>query len=126
MRNDYDSRRLQYNSTTKQYSSAPGVETRIPGFGHTFSIEYLDPNTKWFSTTNYFHNMVQHFVDKGYMRGKNIVGAPYDWRYSPSKFPLDPAPPENWTMSLLLHNECETFDTIFGHKNECCIVTLNT
>ena len=28
---------------------------------------------------------VQNFVDKGYVRGKTIVGAPYDWRYSPSK-----------------------------------------
>ena len=61
------------------------MDTRIPGFGQTFSIEYLDPNTKFWSVTNYFHDMVQHFVDKGYVRGKSIVGAPYDWRYSPSK-----------------------------------------
>lgn len=78
--------RLQYDHDTRQYGSAPGVETRVPGFGDTSSIEYLDPNTKFWDTTNYFHDMVQHFVDKGYVRGKNIVGAPYDWRYSPSKF----------------------------------------
>ena len=78
--------RLSYDSTTGEYGSAPGVETRVPGFGHTSSIEYLDPNTKFWSVTNYFHDMVKHFVDKGYVRGKNIVGAPYDWRYSPSKF----------------------------------------
>ena len=74
-----------YNESTGEYSSAPGVETRVPGFGGTSSVEYLDPNTKWFSVTNYFHNMVQHFVGKGYTRGKDIVGAPYDWRYSPSE-----------------------------------------
>ena len=85
--NNLFSRRLSYDSSTGEYGSAPGVETRVPGFGQTFSIEYLDPNTKFWSVTNYFHDMVQHFVNKGYVRGKNIVGAPYDWRYSPSKCP---------------------------------------
>ena len=61
----------------------------MPGFGETSSIEYLDPSLKFFETTNYFHDMVQWFVDKGYTRGKDIVGAPYDWRYSPSKFSQD-------------------------------------
>ena len=77
--------RLKYDPTTGQYSNNDGVETRVPDFGGTSSIEYLDPSTKWFDTTNYFHAMVQHFVDKGYTRGKDIVGAPYDWRFSPSK-----------------------------------------
>ncbi len=74
-----------YNSSTGVYSNAPGVNIRIPGFGSTSSVEYLDPDAKWFSVTQYFYSMVQHFVDKGYTRGKDIVGAPYDWRFSPSK-----------------------------------------
>ena len=77
--------RLEHNATTGEYGDAPGVTVRIPGFGNTSSVEYLDPATPFFSVTQYFHNMVQHFVDKGYTRGKDIVGAPYDWRYSPSK-----------------------------------------
>jgi len=77
--------RLAYNSSTKKYSDAPGVTSRVPGFGNTSSLEYLDPSTTIVSVTQYFHSMVQHFVDKGYTRGKDIVGAPYDWRYSPSE-----------------------------------------
>lgn len=74
-----------YDPATGKYNDPPGIETRIPGFGNTSTIEFLDPDTKWFSSTKYFHAMVQHFVDKGYVRGKSIVGAPYDWRYSPSE-----------------------------------------
>lgn len=74
-----------YDPVTKEYSTPPGVTTRIPGFKDTFSVEYLDPATKWFPPTNYFHVMVEHFVDKGYTRGKDIVGAPYDWRYAPGE-----------------------------------------
>ena len=77
--------RLKYNSSTGEYSNNDGVETRIPDFGGTSSIEYLDPDSKFSDTTNAFHDMVQWFVDKGYTRGKDIVGAPYDWRYSPSE-----------------------------------------
>ena len=77
--------RLKYEPTTGEYVNNRGVETRIPDFGGTSSIEYMDPDTKFFETTDYFHDMVQWFVDKGYTRGKDIVGAPYDWRYSPSK-----------------------------------------
>ena len=76
---------MVYDPVTKKYNSAPGVTTRVPGFGDTASVEYLDPSTKWFSVTNYFHSMVEHFVNKGYSRGKDIVAAPYDWRYSPSE-----------------------------------------
>lgn len=51
----------------------------------TETVEYLDPSTKFYSATKVFHDMVEHFVDKGYTRGVDIVGAPYDWRVSPGK-----------------------------------------
>ena len=34
--------RLVYNSTTRRSTNSPGVEVRIPGFGQTHSIEFLD------------------------------------------------------------------------------------
>ena len=75
--------RLHYDSTTGKYSNTPGVETRIPGFGNTNGIEYLDPYTKWLEEAVYFHPMVEYFVSKhGYIRGKTIMSAPYDWRYA--------------------------------------------
>ncbi len=77
--------RLKYEPTTGEYVNNKGVETRIPDFGGTSSIEYMDPDTKFIEKTDYFHDMIEWFVKKGYTRGKDIVGAPYDWRYSPSK-----------------------------------------
>ncbi|CAI8056249.1 Phospholipase A2 group XV [Geodia barretti] len=77
---------LHYDSATDTYHDTEGVETRIPGFGNTSGIEYLDPHAEYYGATVYFHPMVQHFVDKGYERGKTIVSAPFDWRYAPSEF----------------------------------------
>lgn len=77
--------RLLYDSSTKQYRNPPGVEIETRDFGDTNSIEYLDPSMTFFETTNYFHDMVQHFVDKGYTRGETIRGAPFDWRFAPGK-----------------------------------------
>ena len=82
---DYLSLRLHYDPTTKTYNNTPGVTTRVPQFGNTSTIEYLDPSTKDLGATQYFHMMVQHFVDKGYVRGKTIVGAPFDWRFAPGE-----------------------------------------
>lgn len=77
-------RRLHYNETTGEYSNTEGVEIRVPDFGGTSSIEYLDPDTKDIEVTQYFYRMVSFFVDHhGYVRGKTIVGAPFDWRYAP-------------------------------------------
>jgi hypothetical protein len=39
---------LQFNATTGTSSNAVGVETRVPGWGSTESIEYVDPSwTAW-------------------------------------------------------------------------------
>ena len=50
--------RLQYDNVTNTYYNTDGVKTRIPGFGNTSGIEYLDPHTKEFGPTVYFHPMV--------------------------------------------------------------------
>ena len=58
------------------YSNRDGVTIKVPGFGDTQTIEYID-------TDDYipsYHDFVQYFVDRGYVRGKNIRAAPYDWR----------------------------------------------
>uniref|UniRef100_A0AC35FU39 Uncharacterized protein n=1 Tax=Panagrolaimus sp. PS1159 TaxID=55785 RepID=A0AC35FU39_9BILA len=39
-----DNMRLVFNETTKRSEHAPGVDIRIPGFGGTESVEWLDPS----------------------------------------------------------------------------------
>ena len=46
-------------------------------------MEYLDPSLKFTDITNYFHDIVANFVDKGYSRGETIRAAPFDWRFAP-------------------------------------------
>jgi len=73
-----DNVRLVYNQDTHTTSDAPGVETRIPGFGNTSSVEFIDKSMRSFST--YFAKIVAGLVPQGYIRGENMHGAPYDFR----------------------------------------------
>uniref|UniRef100_A0A915CQL5 Group XV phospholipase A2 n=1 Tax=Ditylenchus dipsaci TaxID=166011 RepID=A0A915CQL5_9BILA len=61
--------------------NAPGVDVEVFGFGNTDTVEWLD-SSKW-SPGLYFANIVDALVSWGYTRGKNVAGAPYDWRKSP-------------------------------------------
>ncbi|XP_065177785.1 phospholipase A2 group XV-like [Sycon ciliatum] len=77
---------LEFDVNTLKYNEPEGIETRIPNFGSTKSIEYLDNSTNFAvkEITKYFHDIVQYFVDNaGYERDESIVAAPYDWRKSP-------------------------------------------
>ncbi|XP_053281991.1 phosphatidylcholine-sterol acyltransferase [Pleuronectes platessa] len=76
-----DNIRLVYDRTTRRSSNSPGVQVRVPGFGQTYPIEYLDYN----KLAGYFFSMVQHLVDVGYTRNETIRGAPYDWRLAPNE-----------------------------------------
>jgi len=73
-----DNMKLVYDPVTHRSSDNPGVETRIPGFGNTSTVEYLDPSQRFFSV--YFANLVTHLIPQGYNRGSNLHGAPYDFR----------------------------------------------
>ena len=73
--------RLVYDESTKTMKNAPGVETRVPGFGNTSSIEYLDTD----NLIKYFVPMVDKLVSWGYQRGVTVRAAPYDFRYGPGK-----------------------------------------
>lgn len=70
--------KLRYDPKTHTTQNAVGVETRIPGFGGTFSVEYLDKSKR--SVGLYFAPLVNQLAGQGYVRGKTIRGAPYDFR----------------------------------------------
>ena len=63
-----------------------GVQIRVPGFGNTSTVEYLDPGLK--AVGKYLEPFVEFFVKLGYVRGKSIRAVPYDWRLSPSQWLL--------------------------------------
>lgn len=73
-----DNMKMVYDNVTRKSSDNYGVQTRIPGFGNTSTVEYLDPSQRFFSV--YFANIVSQIVPQGYVRGQNIHGAPYDFR----------------------------------------------
>ncbi|XP_062965189.1 phosphatidylcholine-sterol acyltransferase isoform X1 [Cynocephalus volans] len=104
-----DNTRVVYNRSSGRVSNAPGVQIRVPGFGKTYSVEYLDshklagvcPGGKgrgsrlWWdvarapnaatSPTGYMHTLVQNLVNNGYVRDETVRAAPYDWRLEPSQ-----------------------------------------
>ncbi|KAG1341815.1 lecithin-cholesterol acyltransferase-like 1 [Cocos nucifera] len=70
---------LYYHGDIDDYRNAPGVETRVPYFGSTQGLLYLDPNLKFI--TNYMATLVDSLEEIGYEDGHNLFGAPYDFRY---------------------------------------------
>lgn len=93
-------------------SNAPGVQIRVPGFGKTYSVEYLDSSKlaglcqraglglqagvlahsrhgpapgAAAPPTGYLHTLVQNLVNNGYVRDETVRAAPYDWRLEPGE-----------------------------------------
>ena len=71
--------RLRYDVSTNSYYNNSRVKIHVTGFGKTSGVEYLNPG-RIFNFVPYLHDMVEYFVDRGYVRGKSIRAAPYDWR----------------------------------------------
>jgi len=81
-----DTIRLVYDRDSRKSHNVAGVETRVQGWGNTDSVEYLDPSwSAWVigDVGNYMSDFVKYFVSQGYVRGKTIRAAPYDFRFGP-------------------------------------------
>ncbi|KAF7850352.1 hypothetical protein BT93_L5607 [Corymbia citriodora subsp. variegata] len=70
---------LYYDRTADDYRNAPGVETRVRRFGSVESLLHLDPYLK--QVTEYMATLVESLQEVGYVDGKTLFGAPYDFRY---------------------------------------------
>ncbi|KAG5839777.1 hypothetical protein ANANG_G00208560 [Anguilla anguilla] len=78
-----DNMRLIYNWRKRRTEAPPGVNVRVPGFGKTYPLEYLDPSKQ--SVGMYFFTIAQALADWGYTRDDDLRGAPYDWRKAPNE-----------------------------------------
>ncbi|XP_055596081.1 phospholipase A2 group XV-like [Uranotaenia lowii] len=78
-----DNIRLVYNRTTRKTTNSPGVETRIPGWGLSETVEWIDPSHA--SVGAYFVNIGNALVQNGYKRDISVRGAPYDFRKGPNE-----------------------------------------
>jgi len=106
---------LVYDSAADELHNIDGVETRVPCFGDTCGIEYLDTDIK-LSDSAYFADVVEAFVKEGYVRGVDIVSAPTDWRYAANSNHDDYL---NKTISLIEDTYTKNEDTpvvLIGHS----------
>lgn len=78
------SNRLAFNHSSNKMGNAPGVEVRVPYFGTTQGVSYLDPSL--YHPGEYFADMVDDLEKFGLQEGVSIRAAPFDFRYAPSKF----------------------------------------
>ncbi|XP_027354932.1 lecithin-cholesterol acyltransferase-like 1 [Abrus precatorius] len=70
---------LHYHPQLDDYFNTPGVQTRVPHFGSTRSLLYLNPRLKLI--TGYMAPLVDSLQKLGYTDGETLFGAPYDFRY---------------------------------------------
>uniref|UniRef100_A0A1I7ZKU3 Lecithin-cholesterol acyltransferase-like 1 n=1 Tax=Steinernema glaseri TaxID=37863 RepID=A0A1I7ZKU3_9BILA len=76
-----DNMRLVFDAESGAAADSPGVRTRVPGFGGTASVEWLDKSRA--HQGQYFSTIADALVQWGYTRGKDLLGAPFDWRRAP-------------------------------------------
>ncbi|XP_023023539.2 lysosomal phospholipase A and acyltransferase [Leptinotarsa decemlineata] len=78
-----DNIKLIYDNETRTTRNTDGVEIRIPGWGITETLEWLDPSHA--STGSYFRDIASTLVGLGHVRNVTIKGAPYDFRKAPNE-----------------------------------------
>lgn len=74
---------------TRTTSNTPGVTIRIPGFGQSEVVEWLDPSITRSLAGAYFKDIANVLVKNGYERNVTLRGAPFDFRKAPSKYSLN-------------------------------------
>lgn len=79
-----DNLRLEYDNVTRTTRNPNGVDIRVPGWGLSEPVEWLDPSHD--KTGAYFNNIADSLVKAGYVRNTSLRGAPYDFRKAPSKY----------------------------------------
>lgn len=87
-----DKIKLTYSSVTRETSNPRGVDIKLPVWGNTDGIEWIDTSPlKYIDNGAYFEHITKALTNRGYIREKNLFGAPYDFRKGPSMIdiPID-------------------------------------
>lgn len=71
---------MQYDSKTKDSENQDGVDADIVSFGGVDGISYLDESFNITSFIPYFNMYIEYLQNHGYSVGKDLFGAPFDWR----------------------------------------------
>ena len=66
-----DNMKLVYEPEAHRSRDNHGVETRIPGFGNSSTVEYLDPSQRFFSI--YFATLVRHLLPQVGARAPHLL-----------------------------------------------------
>ncbi|CAG9864368.1 unnamed protein product [Phyllotreta striolata] len=78
-----DNIKLIYDNVTRTTRNSDGVDIRVPGWGGTETVEWLDPSHA--ATGSYFVDIGNALVGLGHARNISIKGAPYDFRKAPNE-----------------------------------------
>ncbi|TVU41750.1 hypothetical protein EJB05_15296, partial [Eragrostis curvula] len=105
-----DQLRLEYDPIASDYRNVAGVETRVVGFGTTRGFGSRDPSNRNIC----MGGLVTALKGAGYTEGKNLFGAPYDFRYAPAAPGKASASFSNITSSLI--RLVERASKMNGHK----------
>lgn len=81
-----DNTKLTYDNETRTTQNTAGVSIRIPGFGQSDVVEWLDTSFTKPLGGAYFKDLANALVANGYRRNLTLRGAPYDFRKAPSKW----------------------------------------
>ena len=70
-----------WDSSKKQQYDPEGITITSPDFGSTYACDSVDPSFLISLFSKVFHELINKFEKVGYVDGKNMLGASYDWRY---------------------------------------------
>lgn len=73
----------RYDNTTGKVLNRENVDIKIHDFGGDESVLYVDDGFFGYKFFDNYASMIEFYKSKGYQIGKDLLTAPYDWRFAP-------------------------------------------
>ncbi|CAD2095538.1 phosphatidylcholine-sterol acyltransferase, putative phospholipase, putative [Plasmodium vinckei brucechwatti] len=78
----FDTLKLEYDRENKIYRNKPGVIIDVENYGYIKGVAFLDYiKNRPMRLTRYYGIIADKFLENEYVDGKDILSAPYDWRF---------------------------------------------